>query len=69
MDISDSNLGTYLIVAMMAMAISMAIIPLMMRLAPFIGMIDAPDSPLLARPPARRPHRRFEVLRVSTSKW
>ncbi len=40
---SDSNLGTYLLIAMMAMAISMAIIPLMMRLAPKIGMIDEPD--------------------------
>lgn len=40
----DSDLGTYLIVAFMAMAISMAIIPLMMRLAPKIGMIDIPDS-------------------------
>jgi len=40
---SDSNLGTYLLIAMMAMAFSMAIIPLMMRLAPKIGMIDEPD--------------------------
>ncbi len=39
----NSGLGSYLIIAMMAMAISMAIIPLMMRLAPVIGMIDAPD--------------------------
>ena len=43
MIISNSNLGVYLLIAMMAMAISMAIIPLMMRLAPIIGMIDAPD--------------------------
>ena len=43
MEISDSNLGTYLLIAMMAMALSMAIIPLMMRLAPKIGMIDEPD--------------------------
>ncbi len=43
MEMSDSNLGTYLLIAMMAMAISMAIIPLMMRLAPKIGMIDEPD--------------------------
>jgi len=41
---SDSNLGAYLLIAMMAMAISMAIIPLMMRLAPKVGMIDEPDS-------------------------
>ena len=40
---SDSSLGTYLLIAMMAMALSMAIIPLMMRLAPKIGMIDEPD--------------------------
>ena len=44
MGISDSNnIGTYLLIAMMAMAVSMAIIPLMMRLAPKIGMIDEPD--------------------------
>ncbi len=40
----NSGLGTYLIIAMMAMAISMVIIPLMMRLAPAIGMIDTPDD-------------------------
>ncbi len=40
---SDSSLGTYLLIAMMAMALSMAIIPLMMRLAPKVGMIDEPD--------------------------
>lgn len=39
----EENLGIYLLIAMMAMAISMAIIPLMMRLAPVIGMIDTPD--------------------------
>jgi len=39
----EENLGIYLLIAMVAMAISMAIIPLMMRLAPVIGMIDAPD--------------------------
>ena len=43
MDITDFNLGAYLLIAMMAMAISMAIIPLMMRLAPKVGMIDEPD--------------------------
>ena len=41
---SDSNLSIYLLIAMMAMAISMVIIPLMMRLAPVLGMIDAPDD-------------------------
>lgn len=44
MEISNSNLGIYLLIAMMAMAISMAIIPLMMRLAPVLGMIDLPDA-------------------------
>ena len=44
MVVSDSNVGIYLLIAMTAMAISMAIIPLMMRLAPVIGMIDLPDS-------------------------
>ncbi len=41
---NNDNLGLYLIIAMMAMAISMAIIPLMMRLAPVLGMIDKPDA-------------------------
>ena len=40
---SESNPGIYLIVSLMAMAVSMAIIPLMMRLAPVIGMVDMPD--------------------------
>ena len=40
---TDSSLGVYLLIAMLAMAISMIIIPLMMRLAPAIGMIDTPD--------------------------
>ncbi|MDT8283728.1 MAG: hypothetical protein RQ982_13090, partial [Gammaproteobacteria bacterium] len=35
--------GIYLIIAIMAMAISMAVIPLMMRFAPALGMIDKPD--------------------------
>lgn len=43
MELSNSEIGIYLLITMMAMAISMAIIPLMMRLAPKIGMIDAPD--------------------------
>jgi len=40
---AESNLGIYLIIAMMAMAISMVIIPIMIRLAPRIGMVDLPD--------------------------
>lgn len=40
---NDEELGIYLLIAMLAMAISMAIIPLMMRLAPVVGMIDSPD--------------------------
>ena len=43
MDIPNSNLGIYLLMAIMAMAVSMAVIPLMMRLAPVLGMIDTPD--------------------------
>lgn len=38
------QLGFYLLVSMMSMAISMAIIPIMMRLAPYIGMLDSPDK-------------------------
>lgn len=40
---TDNSLGIYLLIAMLAMAISMVIIPLMMRLAPALGMIDSPD--------------------------
>ncbi|MDH5764367.1 MAG: undecaprenyl/decaprenyl-phosphate alpha-N-acetylglucosaminyl 1-phosphate transferase [Gammaproteobacteria bacterium] len=40
----DSTLGIYLIIAFMAMAVSMAVIPLMMRFAASIGMMDQPDS-------------------------
>lgn len=39
----EENSGIYLLIAMLAMAISMAIIPVMMRLAPVLGMIDKPD--------------------------
>ena len=39
----QSGIGVYLMIAMLAMAISMAIIPVMMRLAPVLGMIDKPD--------------------------
>ena len=44
MEISGFNAGIYLLIAMMAMAISMAVIPLMIRLAPVIGMVDEPDQ-------------------------
>ena len=40
---SEPSLGIYLIIVLMAMAISMAIIPLMIRFAPALGMIDLPD--------------------------
>ena len=40
---SSLNLGMYLVIAMMAMAISMAIIPLFMKFSSALGMIDAPD--------------------------
>ncbi|VAW50101.1 Undecaprenyl-phosphate alpha-N-acetylglucosaminyl 1-phosphate transferase [hydrothermal vent metagenome] len=40
----EENFGIYLLIAMVAMAISMAVVPLMMRIAPAIGMIDTPDS-------------------------
>jgi len=43
MDMTNSDIGIYLLIAIVAMAISMAIIPLMMRFAPKIGMIDVPD--------------------------
>lgn len=36
--------GYYLIMAIMSMAICMAIIPIMMKLSPYIGMIDKPDN-------------------------
>ena len=39
----EENLGIYLLIAMMAMAMCMAVIPMMIRLAPSLGMIDAPD--------------------------
>ena len=39
----ESSPGLYLIIAIMAMAVSMAIIPIMIRLAPQLGMIDKPD--------------------------
>jgi len=41
---SPNDLSFYLLVAIMSMAICMAIIPVMMRLSPYIGMVDSPDS-------------------------
>jgi UDP-GlcNAc:undecaprenyl-phosphate GlcNAc-1-phosphate transferase len=40
---SESSLGIYLIIAFMAMAISMAIVPVMIKYASVMGMIDQPD--------------------------
>jgi UDP-GlcNAc:undecaprenyl-phosphate GlcNAc-1-phosphate transferase len=40
----QNNLGFYLLMAIMSMAICMAIIPVMMRLAPYLGMVDSPDG-------------------------
>ena len=42
--IVENDLGLYLVIAILAMALSMAIIPAMMRLAPVLGMIDKPDA-------------------------
>ncbi len=39
-----TNLGPFLLIAIVATSISMALIPLMIRLAPVIGMIDKPDE-------------------------
>ncbi len=41
---NNAELSFYLIVAITSMAICMAIIPVMMRLAPYIGMVDCPDE-------------------------
>ena len=38
------DLGSYMLTAIIAMSICMAITPLMIRLAPLIGMIDKPDE-------------------------
>lgn len=40
---NTSELSSYLLIAIIAMAICMLIIPIMMRIAPAIGMIDKPD--------------------------
>lgn len=39
-----NDIGFFLLMAIMSMAICMAIIPVMMRLAPHIGMVDKPDA-------------------------
>ncbi|PCJ88875.1 MAG: hypothetical protein COA54_01200 [Thiotrichaceae bacterium] len=39
-----TDLGSYMLIGIVAMSISMILIPLMIRLAPAIGMIDQPDS-------------------------
>jgi len=37
-------LGSYLLIALLSMAVSMAIIPVMIRLAPRLGMVDKPSK-------------------------
>ena len=39
-----NELSFYMLIAIVSMAICMAITPVMMRLAPFIGMVDKPDN-------------------------
>ncbi len=41
---NPNELSFYLLMAIMSMAICMAIIPIMMRAAPYIGMVDSPDE-------------------------
>ena len=41
---NPDELSFYLLMAIMSMAICMAIIPVMMRVAPYIGMVDDPDE-------------------------
>lgn len=41
---NPDELSFYLLMAIMSMAVCMAIIPIMMRIAPYIGMIDSPDK-------------------------
>ena len=41
---NSEDLSFYLLMAIMSMAICMAIIPVMMRIAPYIGMVDSPDE-------------------------
>jgi len=40
---SNTELGTFLLIAIISMAISMAIIPVMMRFASVLGMVDKPE--------------------------
>ena len=42
--VADAQLGFYTLLVLLAMAICMAIIPLMIKIAPAIGMLDAPDD-------------------------
>ena len=41
---NNSDLGTFLLIAIISMAVSMAIIPIMMRFASVLGMVDKPDQ-------------------------
>lgn len=41
---NPDELNFYFFIAIMSMAICMAVIPLMMRVAPYIGMVDHPDQ-------------------------
>lgn len=50
----EPNLGIYLIIALMAMAISMLLIPLLIRWAPKLGMLDAPDPRKVHKSPIPR---------------
>lgn len=54
MEILNSGVAGYLIIAMMAMAVSMAVIPIMVKLAPVIGMIDTPDARKVHKVPIPR---------------
>lgn len=38
-----ANMSNYVLIFLVALAVSMAIIPVMIRVAPYIGMIDKPD--------------------------
>jgi UDP-GlcNAc:undecaprenyl-phosphate GlcNAc-1-phosphate transferase len=40
----DNQIGSYFLIAILSMAVSMAIIPVMIRLAPRLGMVDKPDE-------------------------
>ena len=41
---NQDDISFYFLMAIMAMAVCMAIIPIMIRIAPYIGMVDSPDS-------------------------